>query len=349
MVTAVVVAAVIALRRLRGGRTRLTDAFFPLAFLHLGHWENLCWAWELSFVLSAVLPCVLLIALIDDEQMMSTTRAAVVAAALVAMPLCGATGLVPALPVALWFVAEATVRRHPAKPPAARVLLGGACATLIVSALYFVGYQHATWNPPSPSLRATVVTTIKTLAMGLGPAALRVPPLLTLCLAIVPVLGGYLLLRAAAQRVEGGWRPARLLVLWISIVALAASIGWGRAGLVPMFGLPQRYALLMTPAFAVTYVAAELYAPAPASRAVQGLLLAITCALLPLNVRAGLAWRDWYRDGAAAVERDIDRGASPIDIAEAHERFLYPWGRSTLTTDIGWLRDARIGPFAEIR
>src|SRR5688572_17992590 len=37
-------------RHLRGGRTSFADAFFPIALLHLGNWENLFWGWQLTQV-----------------------------------------------------------------------------------------------------------------------------------------------------------------------------------------------------------------------------------------------------------------------------------------------------------
>ena len=39
-------------RRLRGGQTRLADAFFPLVLLHLGHLENIFFGWQIVYVIS---------------------------------------------------------------------------------------------------------------------------------------------------------------------------------------------------------------------------------------------------------------------------------------------------------
>src|SRR5262249_37209749 len=38
MLAGLSLAMILTARRLRGGRTRVADAFFPLALLHLGHW-----------------------------------------------------------------------------------------------------------------------------------------------------------------------------------------------------------------------------------------------------------------------------------------------------------------------
>src|SRR5438309_3316190 len=41
MLAGLCLAMILTARRIRGGQTRLADAFFPLALLHLGHWENM--------------------------------------------------------------------------------------------------------------------------------------------------------------------------------------------------------------------------------------------------------------------------------------------------------------------
>ena len=58
---ALAAAMIVTARWLRGGVTRASDAFFPLALLHLGDWENLVWAWQFQFVSSAVLICALML------------------------------------------------------------------------------------------------------------------------------------------------------------------------------------------------------------------------------------------------------------------------------------------------
>jgi hypothetical protein len=55
LLSGLVMAVLIFLRRLRGGQTKLTDAFFPLLLLHIGHWENMVWSWQVSFVLPSIL------------------------------------------------------------------------------------------------------------------------------------------------------------------------------------------------------------------------------------------------------------------------------------------------------
>jgi hypothetical protein len=341
MIAGVSLSLVIVLRRMRGGRSRFTDAFIPLAFLNLGHWENFFWAWELSFVMSVALASVVLLGFIDAEPAHSSPRALLVGTALMLMPLCGATGLVPALPPALWLAWENRRRRR-------SIAFVTALAALAVCGLYFIGYQRASWNPPSPGIRSAIATALRCLALGLGPVTFgrRGATILGVFLGSA----GLLLLTRPAYHQTGDLaaRARRLLAFGLGVLGLALSIGWGRAGLVPTNGLPSRYALLMVPAFVLTYVAAELDVSASVRRVVQTTLLVSACVLLPLNTEVGLKWRDWYRDGMSSVELDIDKGLSLTTIAARHEGFLYPWNRKTLIANARMLRESRIGPFGRM-
>jgi hypothetical protein len=55
LLAGVCLAMVLTARRLRGGRSQLADAFFPLTLLHIGHLENLIWGWAIQFVISSIL------------------------------------------------------------------------------------------------------------------------------------------------------------------------------------------------------------------------------------------------------------------------------------------------------
>ncbi|MBK5186778.1 MAG: sugar transferase [Gemmatimonadaceae bacterium] len=72
---ALAAAMMLAARHLRGGVTRASDAFFPLALLHLGDWENLVWGWQFQFVCSAVLICALMLAIVRQRGAMTMRQA----------------------------------------------------------------------------------------------------------------------------------------------------------------------------------------------------------------------------------------------------------------------------------
>src|SRR4051794_31707951 len=84
-------AMILVARRLRGGRTSYLDAFFPVVVLNLGHWENLGWSWQLSFVLSVAAIVGILLVLVASPVPLGRAPAVALAAMLVLLPLTGAT------------------------------------------------------------------------------------------------------------------------------------------------------------------------------------------------------------------------------------------------------------------
>jgi hypothetical protein len=87
----------------RGGEIRYADAFFPLVLLHLGHWENLVWGWQIQFVVSVALTCVLLLVIVTETSLPTPPSALVAGATLILLPMSGANGLVITLALSPWF------------------------------------------------------------------------------------------------------------------------------------------------------------------------------------------------------------------------------------------------------
>jgi hypothetical protein len=67
-------------------------------------------------------------------------------------------------------------------------------------------------------------------------------------------------------------------------------------------------------------------------------------AALPLNVREGLVWRDWYAAGMHAFEQDLSDGRSWRELGERHYLFLMHWDRDGLVERMRMLNRAKIGP-----
>jgi len=360
LIMAAVAAAMIrTARRLRGGRTRVTDAFFPVALLHLGHWENLVWGWQIQFVLSTALVCVLLLVVVrDPAPPLAPRRALVAAAALVALPLCGANGLIFALAMAPWglWVGARQGWGGGSDPGsadavrAARVLGAASVLAVLLVGLYFVGYERPSWVPPNPGRRASLETALHFAALALGPVASRAWTWIALGVVALLLTIGFLVTRAAWR--ERGPERDRALGLFCfggGTLVLTLAMGWGRAATVPTQGMPDRYALLATPALCAAYFVAMLYGPRVAALAVQWALLVALVAVLPGNVREGFSWRDWYVSGATAVERDIAAGVPRLELARRHRQYLLHWNESMLADRIAMLRAARMGPFQGAR
>ncbi|CAN5289620.1 hypothetical protein BH23GEM4_BH23GEM4_12630 [soil metagenome] len=350
---ALAAAMVLAARRLRGGTLRLSDAFFPVAFLHLGNWSNLVWSWQIQFVLATVLTCGLLLVAVKHAGDLPPRDACIAGTCILLLPLSGANGLIFAVAMAPWLLFSAlrmravTARRDSVM--AGYLLLAAVAGALLLTVLYFVGYQRASWNPPSPGVGATLKTAAKFLALGFGPAARAwwgVTELLALGIA-GSTLG--LLLAALRRRDQGERRRLFGLVSFaVGMATLALALGWGRAGLLPRVGMPPRYVLLSVPALCLAYFVWQLYGPPRYRSAVQLGLLGVMLALLPFNTRAGFGWRNWYSAGMLQVEQDIGAGLTAQEIAQRNGDFLLHWDQPGLVAFIEMLRASGNGPFAAI-
>jgi hypothetical protein len=127
--------------------------------------------------------------------------------------------------------------------------------------------------------------------------------------------------------------------------ALVVLLAWGRAGWVPLFGMPDRYALLSVPGLCAVYFAWILYGP-EIPRKVVAITFAIAVLLaLPFNVRKGLGLRDAYVAGMQAFERDLADGFSWRELGERNQEFLFGWDHDLLIEGMRMLHEAKIGPW----
>jgi hypothetical protein len=115
-----------------------------------------------------------------------------------------------------------------------------------------------------------------------------------------------------------GSRFLGFLVFGAGVAALVLAMAWGRAGWVPLYGMPDRYVALSVPGLCAAYFAWLLYGP-PAARdgAANAFALAALLAL-PFNIKHGLAVRDTYEAGMQAFEQDAAGGSSWRQLADNH-------------------------------
>lgn len=333
-------------RRLRG-RASLVDAFFPVVLLHLGHWENLVWSWQLQLVLVAAAVGALVLLYAGSAVPVRPRTALLLAGVVLLLSLGGGTAL-PLLPAALAGLG-ALVWLPRASRRSRGIALGGAVLTVLSVGLYFVGWESAPWYPDNPGVRPTLRVTAMVLALAWGPAAERAFPLAMAGTAVVLGATAVVLVRAVLRAGAQRGRAAALLCVLAGVGLTALAVSYGRAGLVGSEGLPDRYVITTVPALLVIWFAWQLFGSPRARRAVQAGLLAVAVLLLPLNTAAGYAWRDWYTSGMDAVEQDLRDGA-PVDVMVArHGEFLMHWDDETLAARMVLLRDAGIGPFAALR
>ncbi|HEX3236588.1 MAG TPA: hypothetical protein VHR41_20515 [Gemmatimonadales bacterium] len=350
---AVAAGMILVARALRGGRTSLADAFFPLLLLHLGNWDNLVWGWQIQFVLPTVLACVLLLVIVARPGLPTRWGALAAAFALIGLPLSGANGLVFTPTLAAWLGYTAWARRRDASAdqrsgewlPAAM-----ACLAVLLCAVYFIGYQASPWNQASPGLGATLATTGKFLALSLGPAASKrwllcgsiAVPLLLLSLG--------LLIAAYRQQREERLRILGMLAFFLAAAVLALAVGWGRAGRAAATGrMPTRYVLLAAPGLCAVYFTALLYGTAWTRRMLPAALAVGLALLFPFNTRVGFERRAWFQAGFESFERDLVAETPAEPLARRHYEFMLHWDEPLMVVSLQRLHEAGIGPFGAWR
>jgi hypothetical protein len=344
---AVTAGMILLARRLRGGRTRLEDAFFPLLLLQLGNWDNLVWAWQIQYVLPTVLSCVILLSIVGWSPTLGGGRTLIGALALVCLPLSGANGLIVTPPLAAWFAYQAWVRGGDL--PAARRWLPALAAVVSLALIgaYFIGFDSSPWNAPSPGPGATLATVGKFIALGLGPLAAYSWLLFGVLAAGALISAGAVLLSALRRRDEDRIRILGLLAFLAASLVLAALIGWGRAGRAVETGrMPTRYVLLAAPGLCAAYFALLLHGTRRWRRVGPAALAVLVALAFPLNTYVGLERRTWFGEGFASFERDQAAGASAESLARRHYEFMLHWDEQLMVEGLRQLHESEIGPFA---
>ena len=326
-------AFVVFMRRLRG-RTRWTDAFFPLIFLHLGNWENFGWSWELTFVIAGVMAVAILM-LLASRGPWTTTRAALLVGCLVVTPFTGATALPFAAAVAVALLLEA--RRVAGR--ARTVLIAGGLVTLLLTALYFVRLPESTWVPGNPGLLTDLLTGGKFLALGLGPAAGGWWMVSILAVTGALASATWLLWR------QRDLRPWGLLAFLAAGLALAVSLGRGRSGAVEFYGMPDRYVLVAIPLICAIYIVWELYGGARVRRLGPAALCVTMLLLVPLNTIYGAQWKDWYQDRVDTFAADIEAG---VPLAQLIRYRPIGQDAQEMALSMVYMREYKIGVFEKV-
>jgi hypothetical protein len=349
---AIIAAALIEFaRHLRGGVSDVADAFFPLTLLHFGHSVDLLFPFQITFVLSFGFIIAAGCPLYLPRSVASRSAAAVAGIALLLLPLSGLIGVLFVLPLAAWLAWAGWCCRHglhgwPLRPAIGSWLLLVSSGALTCAAVYFVGYQHPSWNPPSPGIVRSSKSALKVLSLGFGAAPFFYW--------LPGVLGAAMFLSASVWRVgrmcaqpqRERHRAIGVAIFLGTAVAFAVAVGWGRAGYQPEVGIPLRYVWMALPAFIASYLT-WVISPSGASLWIQRTLAALLLVLVPLNTVAGYRqFADWYHEGMSNFEADVRRGEPLNDLAVRYNRFLVHWWTpEQLERHMRMLQSAGLPPF----
>lgn len=339
LLVALSLAFVLAARRLRGGRASLADAFFPVALLHWAHSENIIFFSQLYYVLPVVLfsAAVLLIA---TGRWETRAGAAALGLCVLLLPLNGGPGMLYAPPLVVWSAYAARVRRRNAA-----LLLATAATALAISALYFVGYRAPHQLELYPrTLRGVVCTTLEVLSIALGAPGGYTWTVGGIAVALAGGAAASALAVVAWRRPAERARASGMFACMAAVGLLVLGIGYGRAVLGPLAGLPGRYSLLVVPALCCVFLACVLYGGPLAGRLGQATLLACALALLGSNVEYGVVYAGLRTPAADAFLSDVAVGRPPNVIAQHLWPQLYPH-RDTMAERTEMMRAARVGPY----
>ncbi len=353
LVAAMAAALIALIRKVRGGRTIYADAFFPVALLHLGNWENLFWGWQATQVIPALLGCVMLYVLVGSPALASPGAAIVAGASVVLLPLSGANGVFFVPFFSAWLVYCAfrqwrSVEPGGRGPVTAGLLVVAAVISVALAAVYFIGYERPEWVPPNPGVIPSLAAAARFLALGLGPVARSSWILSTVAVGVVLTAATVVTVRRVRE-LEGAerHRASGLLLFAGAFGLFALVVGWGRAGAVVIYGSwPIRYSLLAVPALLAAFFLWTLYAPGRSRTVLPNGLMVAMLLLLPLNTVHGLWWAEWYRQGTAEVEADLRTGTNSATMVARHAAFLHhSLDPIDLANFMVMLASARMGPW----
>lgn len=212
---------------------------------------------------------------------------------------------------------------------------------LLLTAIYFVGWEPVPYHPKSYSVYQSLKTSLQFLTIGLGPAIRDWWPAMGIMTILV---FGATVMRLATvwheQPAERG-RAIGLLLFLGAMASLALGLGLGRNG------FETRYVTLAVPAWCCAYFVWELY-PVPVLRWLPAALgLVATVSLWP-NTRFGVAYAEELRGWLGRFERDLASGVPAHELIHRYGPWLHPH-QDIVADYLRLLRDAQVGPYRALR
>jgi hypothetical protein len=328
------------------GHTSVYDAFFPLLLLHWAQYENLAWGFQLNFVMSVVLAGLILLAIVRCGPQLGLREAMFVTLCLVGLGISGLYGLAYLPALACWLAFAGFCRWRDEALHARRdglLLMAFAGALLILVAVYFVGFHRPTCN--SPSLWATLSTTVQFLCGGIGPAAKGIWPVSGLLAAVACVYVLCQLYEVFRYQPAERMRAAGLFFFLGGIGSLALAVGMGRAYAGPTAGFMERYMTLGAPLLCLFYLQFTLYSPSALKIHLQRTLALLMLGLLVVNTCKGLAYANNGYRLMAQLEADMWAGLPSEGLATRHGDDLGFATTDVFAGRLELLRQARLGPY----
>jgi len=352
LLSAIALAMIVLARRLRG-RVHFTDAFFPMIFLHFGHYENVLFPFQIAFTIPAFLICMAVCTLASESGLPHLRSIFIVGICSMLLPVCVGSGLLvaPFLVLSLlWIAYQHWQSLLPNSRQNAAISALFAIATCVIVALYALTYVPPPNHPAYAGRRAVLVTAGYFLANSLGAVGIEWWPfsvLLVLAVIAATILLLLKTVRAQNWTSESSIRPLSLLLLVAGILTLALAVGRGRAGMGVLQGACPRHSIFAVIALCIAYLSFNIYARPWTARCLHIVLFAAICAALPSNRSAGITTGESHLAASESFLAELRRGV-PLDTAvQAHYQEIYP-DPNELRSRILMLSEKRYGAFSNL-
>ena len=310
------------------GHASLTDAVFPMLLLHAGQAENVYMGYQMVFMMSLVLACGQLAAVVSTTDGNQFRRGLQVAFMGAASLMCGASGLAygaGGLVWVGWLAVGGKLTRPQRFVLAPFVLLVPAYITL-----YRTGYRRPAHHPPSAGVWESVRVGLEAQSLAVGPSATGIWPFIGVVMFVLGV-GTFVVI---AKNLMGGKDKPQwwgMMAMLAGSAGVSFGIGWGRSGFEDDMGFAWRYGWITVPALLTMWFAALRDGARWADRFLW-VFAAGVLVMTPINVASGFLdgekrrslidreWEEWVRAGKSPEE--IAQRFYPDDAPEVRERMV---------------------------
>lgn len=327
----------LSLRAVRGS-TRMTDMFLPLCMMGLAHYMNLLWSFTIQLVLSTALFCFILAFVTVIEK---KPAFAVVALPCLLLPLCGASGLILVLPVAVWLALVGI--GHPELRNRRAPFFVTSFLVFLMCAAYLAHYEnhHPLVTNPADFLRGCTQFLGMSLGADVG-ARLGRFYLFPLCLLL---LSAATLVWTVFKQPEERIRASGLLICTVSCIGLMFSVSLGRADRIT---LSPRYTTLSAPILCCAYLSFTLYGRKLLSRLIPMILLLTAIAVMPANILAAEKLGQQRLVQYRAFLNDLSTELPLEAIAQRNAFLIYRFDPGEVRGQLQEMIRYGIGPFRSI-
>ena len=236
------------------GRTSLADAFFPLAFLHPGHGENLMMSYQICITTSVALGAALAALTVAPHTGWGWKRVIALGAAASALPFTGSVGVMLAAGALLPLALLALLLLRDGETGKGMVVGVGALLTAAGVGAILVNYPGRSASAAFWSVPAVLGFTTRLTAMPFGPAAAWLWP---------AGLGAVLGVSAATAwaLLRPGNTAGRVAALTVPLGSALVAFGlvWGRGWSGAEGVTAPRYAAMVLPGVVAVYLIAVRY------------------------------------------------------------------------------------------